>query len=323
MIKRFEAKAIVVFTLIITLCLSAINIVNLLSYKKVIEDNIGKEVSLYYTLFKMNPQANIPDHIKISESFVLDDRYELITIAGRYYIFIDKSFKVRKLKSLAVTLFLWEVALVLSSILIIYMIIIKQIKHEEYIRKYLEIIVMAISHKFGNFLSMQRVNVELIKDKCKHKAVERLENAHLFMEKDFKALLRAIKRISSLKNYYMERVNVKHIVEDTIKHFEPDLSNKKLKLRLHDVYVTGVRFDIENIIFSVLENAVRFSRKYVYVKLCKKGNRIYLIILNDIGKLTHGSGIGLKVAESLLSNYGGEIRTRRKKNFLTVVSFLA
>jgi len=53
--------------------------------------------------------------------------------------------------------------------------------------------------------------------------------------------------------------------------------------------------------------------------MCTDRKICYLFIKNDIQEIQKGSGVGLKISEFLLSRYGGEIKTKAKKEFLTVI----
>ncbi|MDQ7055809.1 MAG: hypothetical protein Q9M89_04730 [Persephonella sp.] len=199
-----------------------------------------------------------------------------------------------------------------------YFTIIKYIKNEEYIRKYLEILILTITHKLGNFLSVQKINIDLIKSKCRIKAVHRLENAYSLIEKDFKFTIKTLKNLGETEKS-LTTVNLKDMIEDVLHHFVENLHNKEIKLKLQNVYIKADPNDLENILFSVIENAVKFSENRIYIKMCKKDSKIYIYIKNDVGEMSRGAGVGIQIAQFLLSQYGGQIRTHAGRDYLTVL----
>ncbi|WP_297473850.1 hypothetical protein [Persephonella sp.] len=308
----------ITFTFVLTLGLSAINLVSILFFKYNLENQITKETRLYLEVYKYNPGLRLPEHIKIFDKFPNPEKYELIGIANGKYITYDRRYKEEKLKSFASTLLLWEGILIVSLMFLMYFTIIKYIKKEEYIRQYLEILLLTITHKLGNFLSIQRLNIDLIKSKCRIKAVNRLENAYSLIEKDFKFTIKTLKNLGNTEKN-ITTVNIKDMIEDILHHFIENLKDKKIKLKLKNVYIKADPNDLENILFSLLENAIKFSDEKIYVKMCVNDKNIFIFIKNDVGITDKGAGVGLQIAEFLLSQYGGEVRTHIGRDFLTVI----
>ncbi|WP_457638808.1 hypothetical protein, partial [Persephonella sp.] len=304
----FENKVFIIFTLILAVGLSAINLVSVLFFRYNIENQIYKEANLYKEVYKYNPSVHFPVYLKKFDKLPPVKKYEIIGIVNGQYIAIDREYKTHKIKEFALTLLLWDAVLILSAMLFLYFTIIKYLKKEEYLKKYLEILILTITHKLGNFLSVQRINIDLIKSKCKIKAVNRLESAYSLIEKDFKFTIKTLKTLENPEKN-ITTVNLKDLIEDVVYHFTDTLKEKKLTLRLKDIYIKADPNDIENILFAVIENAVKFSQEKVFIKMCKKDDAVYLFIKNDVGEAVKGAGVGLEIAQFLLSQYGGEVKT--------------
>ncbi|NPA16403.1 sensor histidine kinase [Persephonella sp.] len=314
----FENKVLITFTFILALGLSAINLVAVLFFKYSIEGQIYRESRLYMEVYRYNPSVRLPEYIKLFDRLPDSPSYEIIGMVNGRYVTLDKEYKTRKTKEFATTLLMWDAVLILSTMLLIYFTIIKYIKKEEYLRRYLEILILTITHKLGNFLSVQRINIDLIKSKCRIKAVNRLESAYSLIEKDFKFTIRTLKNLGNAEKN-IKTVNLKDLVEDILHHFIENLKDRDVITRLKNIYIKIDPNDIENILFTVIENAVKFSEKRIHIKMCSDGKYVYIFIKNDVGTVNKGAGIGLEIAEFLISQYGGEIKTHIGRDFLTVL----
>ncbi|WP_457627125.1 sensor histidine kinase, partial [Persephonella sp.] len=301
----FENKVLITFTFILALGLSAINLVAVLFFKYSIEGQIYRESRLYVEVYRYNPSVRLPEYIKLFDRLPDSPSYEIIGMVNGRYVTLDKEYKTRKTKEFATTLLMWDAVLILSTMLLIYFTIIKYIKKEEYLRRYLEILILTITHKLGNFLSVQRINIDLIKSKCRIKAVNRLESAYSLIEKDFKFTIRTLKNLGNAEKN-IKTVNLKDLVEDILHHFIENLKDRDVITRLKNIYIKIDPNDIENILFTVIENAVKFSEKRIHIKMCSDGKYVYIFIKNDVGTVNKGAGIGLEIAEFLISQYGGE-----------------
>jgi hypothetical protein len=300
----------------LTVGLSALNFVSFMFYKYSIENIAVEHAKLNYLLKKSNNDYKIPDYIVISEKPLFNENLIEIEKIQNDYVYIKYSYIEEKLKIFSKVLFLWDFVIVFSLIFVMYFTIIKYLKKEKLIKDYLEIILLTISHKLGNFLSVQKVNLEIIKEKCSINAVKRLEFAFNLIEKDFKLTLSLLKNIENFE-IREEKVNVKKTIEEILKYF--DLKNIKLTLKLKDTNLKINKNDFENILYILIENAVKYSKDKIYIKVCKNNKNLIIAIKNDIGYIKIGSGIGLELAKFLAKKNGWEFYTKSNKNFLTVL----
>ncbi|NPA58318.1 MAG: HAMP domain-containing histidine kinase, partial [Aquificae bacterium] len=296
----FEYRVLLTFTLLLAVGLSAINLVALLFFKYHIESQIYKEARLYAELYKHNPNVKLPSYIKLFDRLPDGDRYEIIGFTNGRYLSLDREYKEKKIREFALILLLWDGVLILSIMLLLYFTIVKYIKKEEYLKKYLHILMLTITHKLGNFLSVQRVNIDLIKAKCNIKAVERLEKAYILIEKDFKFTINTLKNLENTEKE-IKLVNLKDVIGNILSIFSENLQGKKVYADLKDIRIKADPKDVENAFFNLIENAVKFSRKNIHIKMCRRGKTAVVIIKNDVGNSDSGAGVGIEIARFLLS----------------------
>ncbi|WP_457621477.1 hypothetical protein [Persephonella sp.] len=313
----FEKKILIIFSIILSIGFSVINGISIMFFKNNLEYQLYKEAHLYKTILSEIPNIKLPKYFTLSDS-IDTEKYEILTFFGGNYILLDKRYKLEKIKTFGINLLIWEAVLTITLLFTMYITIIRHIHEREENRKLLEIFLLTITHKLGNFLSSQRLNIELIKSKCNIKAVERLEKAYQFIETDFRSSLQILKKISERKKN-LKIINVKDIILSTLDLFSDHIADKKVILDLKDFYMKIDPIDAENIFHTIIENSIKYSNKKIHIKMCGDRKECYLFIRNDILGMQKGSGIGLKISEFLLSRYGGNITTRAKKDFLTVI----
>ncbi len=313
----FEKKILIVFSIILTAGFSVINGISIIFFKKNLEYQLYKEAHLYKTILTEKPFLKLPKYFSLDNKYD-PERYEILAFLGSSYILLDKNYKIEKIKTFGINLLIWEGVLTITLLFVMYLTIIRHIQEKEENRKLLEIFLLTITHKLGNFLSSQKLNIELIKSKCDIKPVRRLEKAYQLIETDFKNSLKILKNISARKKS-LKIINIKDIILGTLDLFSDHLSNRKVILNLKDFYMKVDPIDIENIIHTIIENCIKYSNSKIHIKICSDRKVCYVFIRNDIQEIQKGSGIGLKISEFLLSKYGGELIIRAKKDFLTVI----
>ncbi|ACO04486.1 MAG TPA: sensor histidine kinase [Persephonella sp.] len=313
----FEKKILIIFSIVLTIGFSVINGISIIFFKKNLEYQLYKEAHLYKAILTEKPFLKLPRYFTIDSSFD-PERYEIVTFLGGNYILLDKNYKIEKIKTFGLNLLVWEAVLTVTLLFVMYITIIRHIQEKEENRKLLEIFLLTITHKLGNFLSSQKLNIELIKSKCNIKPVERLEKAYQLIETDFKSSLQILKKISERKRS-LRIINIKDVILNTLDLFSDHLLDRKVILHLKDFYIKIDPVDAENIFHTIIENSIKYSKSKIHIRMCTDRKICYLFIKNDIQEIQKGSGVGLKISEFLLSRYGGEIKTKAKKEFLTVI----
>ncbi len=315
---KFENKVMLIFILILVLGISLINTISIVYFKFSLESSILKEINCYKKIFQYDPYFSPPSYILINKITTINKDYEVVGKVGDYFIFLKKSYKTKKLKSFASTLFLWEGIIVMSLILVMYLTIINFLKKEEENIRFLEFLILSITHKIGNFLAIQKINTDILKIKCpQEKAVNRIEENYRFVEKDFKLTLDTIKNLKDADKKKI--INLKDVIVQIINSFEDIIKEKNIKLKLKDCYIKMSEIDAENIFFNLIENSIKYSKKEIQIKICCTQRYFYLIIRNDISEQKEGTGIGLEIVKYLLQRNKGKLYIKAKENYLTVV----
>lgn len=227
---------------------------------------------------------------------------------------IKRDFVEKRFQEYLLNVLLWEFLLVLALMFILYKVIEKMTRQEREYEDFLELLLLTISHKFGNLLAAQKGNLDILKLKYDQRAIERLEKTYNLIREDLDSILVYIQRFKLLTSE-REKINLRELIK---KCLNLQNGNKELFFRERDVYVYANRQILENIIIPLLENATKYSDGKIFVRLTKK----YLAIRNKISITDRGAGIGLKISEKLSEKQGFRLLYRSKNNyFISLLKF--
>jgi len=83
---------------------------------------------------------------------------------------------------------------------------------ERNVKEFLRLLLLVLTHKLGNLLAIQRLNIDMIESSCgKSDALERLKRGYSLLESDFYFVLDSVKEIG--KERAIENVNLKEVTE--------------------------------------------------------------------------------------------------------------
>jgi len=103
---------------------------------------------------------------------------------------------------------------------------------------------------------------------------------------------------------------------ETLKDFEEELRQKKVILHIREFYLYGDEADIKDILYNLVSNAVKYSKSFIHIKVCKNEKHVILIFRNDLYSLeSKGMGIGLTLLRKVVNREEGEINIRIKKYY--------
>ncbi len=285
------------FALIITLWIAAINVLVLTFFKYKEIDRLNNEARLYTYIKSNNHHYSLPKHIKILNRYERIKNFKMFGVYNNKFVYFSKKYIRKDMNSFVLTLILWELALSFLLVIMLYAVLRRFSKKEKQYKEFLRFLLGAISHKFGNFLSVQRLNLELIETNNK-KPLERLKEAYVFMEKDFKNIIDIIK---NSEEGYCKKYEVADVIKDSLNLFKERLENKKVHLSLVNATIKSNGGDFYNVMHELIENSIKYSDKYIHIKLIKKSRLLYILIINDIGKSKSGSGFGLNLVRYISS----------------------
>lgn len=229
--------------------------------------------------------------------------------------FIKRDFVEKRFREYVLNVLLWEFLLVLALMLMLYKVIERMTRQEREYKEFLELLLLTISHKFGNLLAAQKGNIDILKVKYDQRAIERLEKTYNFIREDLNSILVYIERFKLLTSE-REKINLRDLIKKCL-----NLQNGKNEIffREKDVYVYANRQILENIIIPLLENAAKYSDGKIFIRLTKK----YLAIRNKISINDRGAGIGLKISEKLAGKQGFRLLYRSKGDyFISLLKFM-
>ncbi len=265
--------------------------------KKEVIGNFKQNVDLYLKLYGKGYISKLPSYIKIStKSYSKNKDYVFYGLWGNRSVFVKISRVKRKLIEFALILFIWELLLAVLIIFIIYVGLKRVFRRQKYTDQFLKFILVAISHKLGNFLSAQKVNLELadMDEESKRRLFFALDE----MEKDFRVVSSTIRSITS-DNEKFSFVNVIEELEKVLNSFS--FKDKRLDLQL---YVDGYLIytnptDLRIVLSELATNAFKYSFKNISVIAERYKKGIKIVFVNDVRSISKGSGIGLSIVEFL------------------------
>ena len=214
----------------------------------------------------------------------------------------------------------WEFVLLLSATLLFYRLLITHIRTREKNREFLEIVMLSFTHKLGNFLASQAVNLGILQEKYGDIAVNRLLSEHKLIKSDMEQLSRIIEGFKSGTLKEEEKVNLKLILDKALEQAEDYLRGKRLLIYItrRRCEIVGIPEELNIAFYLLVDNAVKYSRDTIHVRLSRMKNKILFSIRNDINtEKSKGTGMGLSIVEKLCSRYRIKFRTREGEGYFT------
>ncbi len=316
---KFETKVLLSFIATIVAGFSIVNFLSVVYLKLLIDEQLNKEIKYIHKLYKFNPNIKLPEYILISREPNTPNGYEIIDYTGEYFIFVKKDHIQGKLKNFSLFLFLWESVFIVALVLTFYRVIWVYLKKEQNMKDMFRILLLAFTHRLGNFLSIQRINLELLEET---KAVDRLKSNLKKLNTEYEKLLTSIVKIQEGSGLGKERINLRERISDIVDR-EVRGRDIRLILDLRDAYVSLNPLYTDILLSSLVENSFKYAQTYVHIKLClsKKGKPV-LIIRNDFRSVQEGgTGIGLQIVRFVSQKLGVSLRYKIKKTFTVILEF--
>ncbi len=316
---RFEYRVLILLSLVIVGGFTFMNFVSLAYVKEVVEEHLRTQARTYSKLLLYNRAEKIPGYMRISETPTPVEDYSIILYTGKHYVFVRNDYVKEKITRFALSLLLWEAGLVVMILSLFYLTLIRNLRNEREVSDLMNVLLLSLTHKLGNFIASQKVNLELIEDSPPK---ERLRRSLVDLERSYHRTFTLLETLQRERNVREEKVDLKSIVEEAVSHHTEqgrDLRFSSVKsvppIRTNPVYV-------ELLISLLLENAVKYSRRTVHVKLCRsRKGRPVLFIRNDIGSRSGGTGVGLQIVRFIADKIGAELRIRIRDRFTVVTTF--
>lgn len=284
--------------MVVVLVFSVINFVTLYFFREEQQKHSEEMLSLYQKIIEKDKNYSLPPYVK---------RYNDELIVDRNYI--DERFK-----KYSKTVLLWEVLLVVVLMYLFYRVLVAISKKEVEYEEFLKLLIFVMSHKIGNFLSVMKTNLEILRLKPENKVLDRLQSSCNILNEEITKTIETVKKLPAI-NQKQRYINLKEILMNTIAKFE---SEKLLKLSLQDIFINANEETVETILFLILDNAFKYCHSKIHVKLFKNS----LAVRNDFVELSKSSGVGLQIVNYLAKKSGYTLKYRAKgENFLLVFRF--
>jgi hypothetical protein len=221
------------------------------------------------------------------------------------------------------SLFFWILGLSALAVVLFYELLVRYVDQREKSYRFKQTISQVLSHKFGNFLITQKLNLSIMESRFSHEVLNRAKLSLQEMESEFKNI---IKVIEEFRPEHLARmiVDLKEIVLDIVKGYFEKHSQLYVKLRLQPAKVFVNTQETSIFLQLIIDNAFRYADKKVYIRTGVFRRRPYLVVLNDIERETaaHGAGIGLIIARNIAAGLNISLTTVSRKNRYFVIAFL-
>ena len=305
---RTEVKLLLLITFILAIGFSIVNFISVSSYRSQLVQKVKSEADLYQVLLLYSQDIPLPRYFKLSDRVPVN--YETWKIMGKVR---DKFLllNVKKLNSEIITymmsLFIWEVPVLILTVLVVYRTVNIYLQREKETKELVKLFFLLFSHKLGNFLSLDRLSIELLLQKYGNdRSLLRLKRSYELLEEDFKKSLNYMKAFEEEQE--PEVIDISSIVKELIYKYHGYYPSRKVEVSLFPVKIKARRGDIENLFQLIIENAFKYSSSLVKVEVQRMGKGFLISIINDIGDASSGSSIGLKMAQFLAERLNWELK---------------
>jgi len=311
---RLEFKLLITITLILAVGFAVVNFISVKAYRAQFMQRIKSEASLYQVLLLYSDEIALPPYLKLSEKPPDDpSKWKVLGKVKGKRILLDLERVDRRVLKYGFSLFLWELPVWILTILVVYRAVSFFVRREKEAKEFIKLFFLLFTHKLGNFLSLDRVNLELLQELCgDRKPLRRLRRSYQILEDDFKKSLRYIEAFDAERE--PEAVDLSGVLKEVVSKYGNYFPEKQVVLKTFPLKVKARRVDLENLLHLLIENAFKYSKSFVEVSLEKRGRGYLLSIVNDPGDASSGSGMGLKMAEFLAKRLGWELRLTPEKS---------
>lgn len=317
--KRFGLKIFITMLFLLILGLSMINLIFIKTFKNYVEETLVKEISLYQSLIEKGVTVKLPYYMQVTKGDSLDADYTLFEVKKDKFFFIRSDY-LREIIGGKVRLMLyWDIVILFSVVLLYYFTLYRAMeKNNRYLRTF-ETVLMVFSHKIGNYLSISKLNIELLKSGNTN-ALKRIQDSNIFLEQDFNNIKDFVGRLN-LKEHAVERLNLAEIIQKTSAELSIEIQ-KNVRKNLKNIYVNGIYDDIAFGTYLIMDNAKKYSSDIIHLRAGTFRGKKYFFIRNDVSSDTKsGLGVGLEVASKLFVKNGHKLSWKSGKKFSARVIF--
>ena len=287
--------------------LVSLNAVIMFFLKNEVMRYFKKNVDMYLEFYNRGLIKKLPPYIKVVKKRNKITGYQFYGSLKNGYVYIKLERIKKRLRFFSLMLFLWEFLLTVFIVFIFYVALKRIFDRQRNAEEFLRFVLIAMSHKLGNFLSSQKLNLEL--SEIDPESKERLKLAMDEVERDFKTIYSTLKSMK-LEGEKLEKVDVvselKNIVDSfgVLSRFKVNVEGKIPSLTLNSD-------DFRLVLHELVNNALKYSEGVIEIEVAPYNrNSVKVAVRNKIKHISRGSGIGVKVVE-FLCRRNGWIFTRK------------
>jgi len=312
---KTEIKLLLLIAFILSIGFSVINFISVSSYRSQLYQKVKSEADLYQVLLLYDLDIQLPRYFKLFKELPTDyQTWEILGKVKEHFLVLNKKEVNREILRYALFLFAWELPVLLLTIFVVYKATSLYLKRERESKEFVKLFFLLFTHKLGNFLSLDRLSIELLLQKYGNdRSLLRLKRSYELLEDDFKKSLNYMKAFE--ENEEPEVVDVSTVLKELIYKYHAYYPLRRVEVLLQPLKVKARRGDIENLFQLLIENAFKYSSSFVKVEARKSGKGYLVSITNDLGSAPSGSSIGLKMAQFLAErlNWSVEVHPGSKE----------
>ena len=301
---------------------SILNFVSFLEFKRLLDMYINQKIYLAYVNY-LNTGKKEMEGIRILSK--PDKEYVVYSFpseglgTGTVYVGMKKEEVNEFVNHYMTVIVIWEAVLIFMIVIGTFLIVTRLLREIEEHKKFMDLVLMSISHKFGNFIAIQKVNLGILDKNYDRKAVNRLIIANRKLERDIKTIIHLLERKEE-ERIQTERFDISEIFKKLFKEFSEELKRKKLTYSMKPTVVEANPLDMEDLAYNLLSNAVKHSRSKICIRICKNERNVLIAVRNDrVEEEREGMGLGMEIIKSIVSRYEGKVRIKVKRYFTVFI----
>lgn len=219
------------------------------------------------------------------------------------------------------SLLIWILGLSVIAVVLFYELLVRYFEHKERTYRFKQTISQVLSHRFGNFLVAQKINLSILEERFSEEVLCRTRQNLTEMEGQFKEIMNIIDRFRP-EQLEKKVIMLQDIVLSVLEAYPEEEIEGRVKLRLQRAETFANPDEARIFIQLFLDNALRYGDKTIYIRTGTYQKNPYLIMINDItkGQLLHGAGMGLIIARNVADSLNVSFTTISRKSRYFVIT---
>ncbi len=320
-IKKLKLLAYLFVTLLFTF--GIMNFLLFYEIRNLVDESLYREAYAHYLAYIYNRNYKGDEHFSIQDNkgsayriFAFKDPSDPLKDVN---VSVSKTYAQKLMNDPIKRIFIAEFLTIFSVILVYQLVIdnfLRKIHEQE---EWIKSLIVSIAHKLGNFLSVQKVNLSLLKSgRADENTIRRIEKSLSKLEKDMNLFLNILKEEKHMKK---EWIRADRLLIGLLKDFEEDITDKRLIAKLSEVYVYADSMDLMDIFYNLISNSIKHSKSFVHIRVCKSNGEALFVFRNDMSSVSGvGMGIGNMLLSKVVDRQGGKLSVRIKNCYTAFLS---